>query len=529
MDSIFKSAAFDLRPGSYASRGPVPPPVVDPGAREDGNDRHRLTLFALFAAELLVLAFLQRSTLLSFDYYFFQDQGTNLVAQYLTHSGLRPAVDFGYNWGLLGLLFGRLWFAVFGATPIACEAGLFVTAGIGVAWALARIAAHLKLAPPLMAVVLLTLPFAARFMPPSFAHGLEAALIANALAYQLEGRRSVALALATAALFARPAIGYFYGAWLIFLMARDLYRDSRFSISGLRPLVPAMLTALGLAVVLGATYGLCSLIQTLTPIRGMANYRTSHYGFFYEGMSFLYPHHAGVIWYLGTPAGVWIAASLWLLLRGAQSVPAFIAGRSTPRQELTLSCALLHVVFVMLMFGNSWTWTYYFFILVIGTVAASDWQPAIRFERTYVHSLVALSLLFFLSYARQLDPGYVRDPETRLWWPADESAEWARVMRLIHAKRAALMIEAGGGALISHAFQKPVAMYLLPAFEAGGEPDREASQLKASDAIVTTVFHPTYLGSCLNYYPKLHEAISNARITFHGKYFVVYERPGGSG
>jgi hypothetical protein len=88
------------------------------------------------------------------------------------------------------------------------------------------------------------------------------------------------------------------------------------------------------------------------------------------------------------------------------------------------------------------------------------------------------------------------------------------------------MVESGlGAALMSQAFQKPVALYLYPEYQAGSEPDREAGQLKDSDAIVTTVLHPTYLGSCLNYYPKLRDAVGNARITFRGKYFIVYERP----
>jgi hypothetical protein len=290
--------------------------------------------------------------------------------------------------------------------------------------------------------------------------------------------------------------------------------------------LPAAITGLGLAILLGATYGPQSLIRTLLPTRGMASYSASHYGFFRQGMSFLYSRDAGWLWYLASPAGIWIAASLWLLVRGAQSFPAFVAGRSTPRQELTLTCALLHVVFVLIMFGNSWSWPYYFFVLVIGSVSAVDWGHSIRIERLCVHGLVAFSLLLCLTYTRQLDAGYFRDPETGLWWPADESHERASVMKLISAKRSALMVESGvGGALIAQGFQKPVVMYLLPDYQAGSEPDREATQLKTSNAIVTTVIHPAYLGSCLNYYPKLRDAFGNARVTFRGKYFIVYERP----
>jgi hypothetical protein len=485
---------------------------------------YQLMVFGLFAAELLLLAFLQRSTLLSFDNYYFQDQGTNLVAQYLANSGLRPAVDFGYNWGLLGLLFGRVWFAVFGASPTACAAGLFVTAGLGVAWALARIVVLLDFDSRVIAIVVLTLPFSARFLPPSFAHGVEAALLANAIAYQLEGRKSVALALATAALFARPGLGYFYGAWLLLLMARDVYRRGSFGFRDLTLLLPAALTGLGLAIVLGATYSPQSLMYTITPARGAANYRASHYGFFNQGKSFLYSSGNSWAWYLLTPAGLWIVASLWLLLRCAQPLRALVRGRATDRQELTATCAFLHVVFVLLIFGNRWTWTYYFFVLVIGTIAAVNWRTMIRFERLYVHGIVAFSLLLFISYAIHLDAGYSLDPETGLWCSAAESNEWERVLQLVDGKRSALMVEAGAGALLSTRFQKPVAMYLLPEYQTGSEPDREARQIRDSEVIVTTNFHPTSLGSCLNYYPKLREALRGAHLTYLSKDFVVYER-----
>ena len=267
-------------------------------------------------------------------------------------------------------------------------------------------------------------------MPPSFAHGLEAAFIANAIAYQLEGRKPVALALTTAALFARPAMAYFYGAWLIFLMAWDRYRSGVFSVGDLKALKPAASTGLCLLVLLGATYGPASLGTTLLPTHGMANYRASHYGFLNQGASFLYSRSAGPFWYIGSPAGIWIVASFWLLVRGGRFVPALVAGRSTPRQEVTLTCGLLHIVFVFLMFGNTWTWTYYFFILIIGTIAAASPTPVTGFRRVYVHALAVFSMLFFLTYIHQLNRRYSQDPETRLWWPSDESNEWAQVVKL---------------------------------------------------------------------------------------------------
>lgn len=57
---------------------------------------------------------------LAFDFWAFDDQGANLTAQYLLSHGYRPGTDFGYHYGLLPLLWGRIWFDVFGLTPIAC-------------------------------------------------------------------------------------------------------------------------------------------------------------------------------------------------------------------------------------------------------------------------------------------------------------------------------------------------------------------------------------------------------------------------
>src|SRR5579872_7262240 len=46
----------------------------------------------------------------------FSDAGANLTVQQLMAHGLVPLADFNTPYGLMPLLFGKLWFGIFGAT-----------------------------------------------------------------------------------------------------------------------------------------------------------------------------------------------------------------------------------------------------------------------------------------------------------------------------------------------------------------------------------------------------------------------------
>lgn len=78
-----------------------------------------LRIFLLFAIEILAIDFLKLPDIMAWDHYAFCDAGANLTLQYVTSHGLRPTIDFGYNYGLLPILAGRIWFGIADDSSIA--------------------------------------------------------------------------------------------------------------------------------------------------------------------------------------------------------------------------------------------------------------------------------------------------------------------------------------------------------------------------------------------------------------------------
>src|SRR5208283_5910596 len=124
-----------------------------------------LLIFLLFAIEILAIDFLRLPETMAFDSYAFCDNGANLTLQYLVSQGLRPAVDFGYHYGLLPILIGRIWFALIGRTPIAYQA-LMVACDLVIASAIARITAILRFSATSLALTAITLFFSVLRRPP---------------------------------------------------------------------------------------------------------------------------------------------------------------------------------------------------------------------------------------------------------------------------------------------------------------------------------------------------------------------------
>ncbi len=82
-----------------------------------------IALAALFGTEVILIQAICIPFSLNFDVWAFNDSGANLTVQYLVRNGYRPAIDFGYSYGLLPMLLDRLWFSFVGASPAACAAG----------------------------------------------------------------------------------------------------------------------------------------------------------------------------------------------------------------------------------------------------------------------------------------------------------------------------------------------------------------------------------------------------------------------
>ena len=216
-----------------------------------------------------------------------------------------PAIDFGYHYGLLPILVGRIWFAVAGLTPIAYQI-LTVIFDLAIVSAVARIAAHLRFNATSLALTAITLGFAVRASYPSLAQGLEAVLLSSALADQSSGKHRRALIMASAAAFAKPSMGYLYAVVLIVFACRNL-RGERLVSRALYAIAPAFLSSLMIAIILATFYTPTALIKTILPLKGATAYRILHYGFFNEA---------------GLPFGIQRAhrgSSTWSMFRGSGS------------------------------------------------------------------------------------------------------------------------------------------------------------------------------------------------------------------
>jgi hypothetical protein len=70
--------------------------------------------------------FLQLPASYSFDSFVFYDPGVALRADRLLTEGYLPSIDFGYSYGLLSLLIGRVFFTLAGRTPASYLAFMFI-------------------------------------------------------------------------------------------------------------------------------------------------------------------------------------------------------------------------------------------------------------------------------------------------------------------------------------------------------------------------------------------------------------------
>src|SRR6266478_6909742 len=239
-----------------------------------------ILLFVFLAAELIALFIIQLPVSMTFDLFAFGDTGANFTVQHLVSLGLRPGIDFGYHYGLLPILAGKIWFSLFGSTPITYEASM-VACGLVVVWALAQIAASLRFRTLGIALLFIELGFAIQASYPNLAQILESALIALALSSQSRGHRGNALAFTTAGLFCKPSMSYVYGLVLVTLIAVELLR-SRASLSDIvRAYAPAVITGTVLIVILAMLYSPASAIRTMFPVEGTIAYHRQNFGFFH--------------------------------------------------------------------------------------------------------------------------------------------------------------------------------------------------------------------------------------------------------
>jgi hypothetical protein len=481
----------------------------------------------------VLLSIVHVPRIFSFNSWAFSSPGSELTVQYLAREGYRPGVDFVYFYGLLPLLVGRVWFGALGITPVACFGAMFVC-GLFMVRALARFAVALRLPPIGIAFLILSLPVAIMPIYPHLAQSMEALLLCNALAEQAAGKHSRALALVTAALFAKPSLSYAYGLLLSLIIVRTCWqnRDSFFK-QLFSAMLPAIGTALILAITLATVFGPQSLFRTLIPTQGMLIYRLLDYGPS-NVLVLLHPPGVRIGYYLGTVAGFWTLGSVWLIGCGIVATRRYWNSSIGDREirlasEVILCCAFLHLAFVFAGFANPGSWTYYSYILVMGIAATSLWQRSSRYVVGVLAIVAALGLMRDgVSIFRRRHETAANPVTAGLWARADERFEWQSVVRAIAqhpnpqsgcGNYSAVLSYEGGLELIAPGFGKPETAFFLP-----GLPNDRGKAAKIEQIANAGVIVAPEDSYHLEETPMGRSLLANSELVFKGKYFTVYRK-----
>lgn len=376
------------------------------------------------------------------------------------------------------------------------------------------------------ALAVMSLPFicAVGADPP---HALEPALLAVGLLLQAYGKRNGALAFATAACLTKPSMGYLYGLVLLFLIGVELRRQGKLGLAGIaRALTPAIVTGLGLIVVLGITFGWVALFHTLLPFTGVRTYQVLHYGG--ESLASLF-YFSGIrpAYYIGTPTAFWLFATLYLVAAAFVAIWRKLKASTalSGSYEIVLTCALLHVGFIGLFYGPPSSWTYYAYIMVMGVAATDAWGAA---AAKIVWGLCILAALGNYTLIKSSFVAWKTMHRTSvtagLFATPAEAAEWVHVTTLVKDQRPALFTWVGNAELLFPWFGKPVGTWIVPGEATDGEVQRKVDQLRAARIIVIPAI-PGFSNPITDWPgPEFRTVLYNTKLVFKGEYFEVYER-----
>lgn len=491
-----------------------------------GRGRRVLVLTAAFAAGSLALAAFQWPRSMSFEWFAFGDLGANLTVQRLLDRGLVPSVDFGYLYGLLPLLVGRAWFAAFGRTPAAYVAAMVVF-DVLIAWGLARCVAALRAGPAGVALVLAALPSLTLHCYLNFTHALESALIVHALADHAGGHRPRALALLAACLFVKPALAYVYGLLLLLLILRSAAPAGPGAVA--RALRPAAATGLLTALVLAAAFGPTVVVRSLLPLSGAETYRQQNYGFFHgAGRAFWLPPRPSVRFYLATHAGHYLAGSLVLPAAGAAALARLARrpGTTDLGGEIVACTATMHVVFVTTFYASWASWTYYYFVLVVGLVAVSTRGRRAAVLIGVLALAAAVGHKEWFNYNVEAWRRTSPSPETAgLWATAVERDDLRRLRAAVGGQTASFLTPQGGCfERLVPGFAEPENFFLNRGIPIEADLERKTRQVAAAPVVVireapgTTTFLKTW--------PEFRAALEGCELVWSRHAYRVYRRTG---
>jgi len=483
--------------------------------------------FRFLVAESLVLSFVTMPLRLSFDSHLFRDPAELLATQYLVTHGYRVNIDFGYHYGLLWLLIQRAWYAPFGATPLSIQP-LAVFLDAIAAGALAKIAVNLRANYTGKLLLIAALPFAA--LSPHGLPRIEAALLLLALEQQSRGSYANALAFATACATARPTLSYLYGLILISTASFRIYRRGEFGASALAHLLfPSACTALILISLFVFMFGPWSAVTSLLPMRGATAYRIMNFGFFTgEGRFFWYFPGVRIGYYFGTVAAFWLLGTLWLVWSGFAAL--LLLRETTDLDsirarafEFVLTCALLHILFISLLYGSAASWSHFAYILVAGLAATS---ACFANSRTALSLLTMLAIVGSSGLMRESFNGWIHTspgPDTHgLWASSSERSEWQSVQKFVSGHRATFLGTISGGELLAPWLEPPTCLFLTPGLPERAEVLRKIDQIEGSEFVIVPTASDSSLRQILAWNPAMRTTVENLLVVRSGAYFQVY-------
>jgi hypothetical protein len=475
------------------------------------------------AAEVLAVTAFQ-APFMTIVRFVWMDSGGELAMQDLMSRGFRPAVDFGYPYGLLPLLIGRAWYGLAGLSPWAFR--VEVTACMLVsAWGMARFAAYRRVPAAGLALIALAIPDLLFVTNLTLVQVMEQALLIHALAEQARGRRGAALAWLTACCFVKPSLAYVQGLFVTLAAVAACLKCDRSAWA--RSFAPPLVTAALLTAILSAFFGPLALAKTLVPGTGMAIYRASNYGFFHGvGRQFWALPNAGLRDYFRYEVGFWLLGTAFLALGGlaslVRSLSSTTEGKSTHDGEVVVTCTAVHLVFVLFLFGHRITWVYSLPVLILGLALLARRG---RWQMTFVWILAVFLLVNDRSKAVEvlrLRRTEAASPSTfGLWTTPGMRQEWERVRELTRGQRAVLFAMCEGGAVLEPGFAPPVGGYLIPGNMIPGEARRKAEQLARASVIVSS-HPPDWEGFSL--WPELAAALDGCEPVMEGQFVRVYRR-----
>ena len=513
-------------PGADAQSAEAGPMAAepDPGA----SLRNRVAgLTALLVGTMLAVTIFQAPHEL-FVRFAAMDSGGELAIQHLIGRGFRPGVDFGYPYGLLSLLVGRVWYGVFGLSPGSFQ-GYVTVCMVGSCWGLARFVVARRVSLAGLALVVLAIPDLLFVTCLTSVHTIEQALLINALAEQARGRRGTALALLTACCFVKPSLAFVQGLVVLIaaLAAAGTRRTDRAAL--MRSIIPPLVTALVLAAILAASFGPQSLLSTLSPARGAAIYRANHYGFFHgQGRVFWLLPGAGVRDYFRYEVGFWMLGTAALIGGGIAGVWRLVRGRGEAPErarddEVIVTCALVHLAFVTLLFGHRITWVYSLPMLIMGLALLPNRG---RWPSLVVWGLAAALLVSDRS--KGVATLGRRETETHtkvtlgLWASPRERDEWGHALELARDQpRAVVFAMCEGATVLYPGFAPPVVGFLVPGNLLPGEIQRKADQL-AGASLIVSVYPRDWDG--FEHFPTLRAAFDGCELIADGQFVRVYRR-----